>query len=400
MRFQNSLVHHGHRRQLLPSASAFFFVALASLAVPGISAAQELNFDEPAVEQKKDSMIPQQLGPVSNITIGGAIDWRLTYRNGEKRPFAFVHVNELVVSANVGEHIAVSAEQLLLTSEVGTVVGQDHGFVTVTLVQLPFLPTGMTVKVGRFRGKFGLDAQVDSPANVFPSQELRSNGFVTDIGINVDYAFGDFEWIVEAFNGPDYLTQDGQKNAFMVDQPPIQTRFVWQPSPDFKLGFSGLYGRTWNNQIDPAVLDMGLLGSTLDTSRTIERRRVALDGSFKTGFAEFYGEGIYGRDRGRLAQPPDKSFTVAKGALGRVDVPLFRFNPQTRTKVALQYDAWEDASYSGRVGFISSAFSVFNDDGWTVRLGGSVSDVVFKSHKPKNLHPTPWNITNQLLVTF
>jgi|GEM_PF-4010301 len=380
-------------------------VPLASLSVAAAvfssgALAQDLNFDAPAVEQKKDSVIPQQIGPVSNISLGGAIDWRVMYTNGEKRPMAFIHVNEFVVSANVGEHIAVSAEQLLLTSEMGSVVGQDHGFVTVSLVQLPFLPNGMSVKLGRFRGKFGLDAQVDSPANIFPSQELRSNGFVTDVGVNLDYAFGDFEAILEIFNGPDFRTSNGNRQGMLVEKLPVQGRFLYQPTSNFKLGVSGLYGETWSNQVDPAVLDMSSLGSRLDTSRTLERRRVALDAGLKTPWAELYGEGIYGRDKGRLSQAPGKDHTTARGALGRVDVPLFSLNEVTRTKIALQYDTWEDASYAGRVAFLSTAFSVMNDDGWTVRLGGSASDVVFKKDRPESIEHAPWSATSQLLVTF
>ncbi|MEY4064193.1 MAG: hypothetical protein RIR26_401 [Pseudomonadota bacterium] len=375
-----------------------FSVALACSSITAF--AQDLDFDAPTVEPKKDAVIPQQLGPVSNITIGGAVDWRVIYTNGAKRPAAFIHVNELVVSANVGEHISVSAEQLLLTSELGTVVGQDHGFVVVSLVQLPFVPKGMSLKLGRFRGKYGLDAQVDSPANIFPSQELRSNGFVTDIGLGLDYAFSDFEWTFEVFNGPDYMSANNQKAPFLVDRPPVQTRFSYQPASNVKIGASALYGQTWDNQVEPTILDMGILGSRLETSRTIERRRFALDASLRTSFAEFYGEGIYGRDKGRLAQAPGKSFTVAKGALGRVDVPLFKIGEQTRTKLALQYDTWEDASYDGRVAFLSGAFSILNDDGWTVRVGGSASDVVFKKNRPDSIHDAPWSATTQLLVTF
>lgn len=98
----------------------------------------------------------------------------------------------------------------------------------------------------------------------------------------------------------------------------------------------------------------------------------------KTRFADFYAEGIYGRDKGRLSQPTGDDYTLAKGALVRTDIPIYKISNETRTKLAVQYDAWEDASYAGRVGFLSTAFSVMNDDGWTVRVGGTTSDVVFK----------------------
>lgn len=369
-----------------------------SMSLPAL--AQELNFDAPAVEEKKESGIPTQIGPISNLTLGGAIDWRVMHVNGSKRPAAFIHVNEFVVSANVGSHIAVSAEQLLLTSEVSSVVGQDHGFVTVSLVQLPFLPSGMSVKMGRFRGKFGLDAQVDSPANIFPSQALRSNGYVTDIGLNIDYAFGDFEWIVEVFNGPDYKNMNGQKQADLVSKPPVQSRFVYQPISSLKVGLSGLYGETFDNQVDPKALGMSSLGSQMNTNRTILRKRLALDVSAKTPWAELYAEGIYGRDEGRLAQPTDKTFTEAKGYLGRVDVPLFRINDETRTKWAVQYDTWQDGSFDGRVAFVSTAFSILNDEGWTYRVGATANDLAFKKSRPEYVHDSPWSATTQLLVSF
>lgn len=384
------------KKNLVVSGTSFIF----ALGFPFAASAQNLNFDAPAVEQKKDSPVPKQVGPVSNINLGGAIDWRAVYQRGAKRPYVFIHVNEFVVSANVGEHIAISAEQLLLTSELGSVVGQDHGFVVVNLVQLPFLPTGMGIKLGRFRGKFGLDAQVDSPANIFPSQAVRSNGLVTDLGVSIDYAFNDFEFFVEAFNGPDYKSQNGQKTGALVDKPPLQARFVYQPVSNAKIGISGFYGQTWDNQVSPSALDMGSLGSTLQSERTIERQRIAVDASYKFPLADVYAEGIYGRDTGRLAQPVDKKYTLAKGALLRTDVPLFRISNETRTKVAVQYDAWQDGSYNGTVGFVSGAFSVQNDEGWTARLGGTLSDSLFAAAKPESLKKTPWNITSQLLVTF
>lgn len=365
-----------------------------------VARAQDLDFNAPAVEEKKEGGIPTSVGPVSNIQLGGAIDWRVTHLRGASRPFAFIHVNEFVVSANVGDHISVSAEQLLLTSELGSVVGQDHGFVTVQLVQLPFLPSGTTLKLGRFRGKFGLDAQVDSPANIFPSQAVRSNGMITDIGVSADYVVGDFEFLAEVFNGADYKITNGQKAAHQTKNLPFQLRAVYQPTSSVKLGLSGYKGESWDNQVSPTVLDAGSLGSSLNQTRTIERERVAVDGSVKTRYADIYAEGIYGRDKGRLSQPVDEKYTVAKGALLRTDIPIYKISEETRTKIAIQYDAWEDASYEGRVGFLSTAFSIMNDDGWTVRLGGTTSDVVFKKDKPAYLKTAPMSFTTQLLVSF
>ena len=380
--------------------SVFSISALMLSVVQQVSNAQELNFEEPAVTQKKDSPVPSSVGPVSNIQLGGAIDWRVAYQNGAKKPFAFIHVNEFVVSANVGDHIAVSAEQLLLTSEMGSVVGQDHGFVTVSLVQLPFLPSGISLKLGRFRGKFGSDAQTDSPANVFPSPALRSNGFVTDLGLQVDYAIGTLEFIFEAFNGPDYLVQNNQKVAYAGKNWPVQGRILYQPLSSFKLGLSGFKGETWDNQLSPLILDMGSLGSNLNQSRTIERMRLAADASIKTPYADFLVEGIWGQDKGRLTQAVDKKQTLARGGLIRTDIPLFKISNETRTKIAVQYDTWKDGSFDGNLGFLSSAFSVSNDDGWTVRLGGTASDIVFKKKKPTYVDKNPISVTSQLLVTF
>lgn len=325
-------------------ATALCALYASNLTHPSLALAQDLDFDAPAVQPKKELALPTQVGPLSNLTLGGAIDWRVTHVNGQKRPVAFIHVNEFVVGANVGNHIAISAEQLLLTSETGTVVGQDHGFATVSLVQLPFLPTGMTVKLGRFRGKFGLDAQVDSPANIFPSQAVRSNGFITDVGVHLDYAFGDFEAILEVFNGPDFRTSrngnGADREAMLVEKMPVQARFVYQPTSNVKVGMSGMVGETWDNQVSPSEFDMSMLGSRLDRTRTLERRRVAADLVWRTSWAEFFGEGIFGHDKGRLSQAPGKNHTVAKGALARVDVPLFGINDETRTKWAVQYDTW------------------------------------------------------------
>ena len=49
--------------------------AMCALALLPVTAqGQDLDFDAPAVEQKSSSPLPQQIGPVSNITLGGAVD--------------------------------------------------------------------------------------------------------------------------------------------------------------------------------------------------------------------------------------------------------------------------------------------------------------------------------------
>lgn len=388
------------RNFVMPHRLFSHFFATLIFLIPAVVKAQELNFDAPVVEEKKGISVPQNLGPASNIQLGGAIDWRASFQNGSDRPFAFIHVNEFVVSANVGDHIAISAEQLLLTSELGTVVGQDHGFVVVNLIQLPFLPNGMNLKLGRFRGKFGSDALTDSPANIFPSPALRSNGYVTDIGFGIDYPFGDFELLLEAFNGPDYKIENGKKNSYLAKNIPVQGRFIYQPASNLKFGFSGMRGETYDNQLSPTLMDLGALGARFDTSRTIERWRVSGDAQLKTSFADIVVEGIYGRDHGRLAQPVDKTYTEARGGLVRTDIPLFSLGANTRAKWSLQYDTWKDGSYPGTLGFISTAFSLLNDDGWTVRLGGTASDIVFKKDKPRYVDKNPVSVTSQLLVSF
>lgn len=371
-----------------------------SLLVAHTALAQKLDFDEPSIQEKKETGIPGSIGPVTNIQIGGAIDWRVTYLSGSKRPVAFIHVNELVVSASVGQHISVSAEQLLLTSEMSTVIGQDHGFVVVSLAQLPFVPNGMSFKLGRFRGKFGTDAYTDSPANIFPSAALRSNAMVTDLGLGLDYTLSNsLEAIVEVFNGADYKLINGRKTPFQTHSLPVQVRIVYQPSSRIKFGLSGFVGETWDNILSPEILDQGSLGSQLDTSRTITRKRLGLDASMKSPLADITVEAIVGRDKDRLSQEVDSTHSSADGGLIRGDIPLFKVNDETRTKLAVQYDAWKDASYEGRVGFISTALSVLSDAGWIFRFGGSMSDLAFKK-LPAHIEHTPWNATTQLLVSF
>ena len=60
-----------------------------------------------------------------------------------------IHVNELVVSANVTDNISLLLEQLLPTSELISLVGDDHGFATALVSNLPYLPAGTALKIGR-----------------------------------------------------------------------------------------------------------------------------------------------------------------------------------------------------------------------------------------------------------
>ncbi len=371
------------------------------LSPASIAYSQGLNFDEPQVAAAEST----SKFSLDNVTVGGAVDWRLSYQNGAERPVAMLHVTELVLTAAVGPHVSVSAEQLLLTSENETVVGQDHGFVTISLVQLPFLPDGMNVKLGRFRGKFGLDAQTDSPANIFPSQVVRSNGFASDVGVQLDYVVGNFEAILETFNGADYLDTDTGKKAIATPGWPTQVRLTWQPSAAAIIGVSGFSGHSWNTMGMPTMFHMSELGTMVDRSQVIRRERFALDASWRTGPWKIMAEAIGGKDHGRnehASHVTTQGDNSVQGFLARTDLDTGVIFGSVRHKVAVQWDQWRDQTHEDTVGFLSGAFTLQDDAGWTWRIGASASALAFQGKEAYEDYSqdSPWRATTQFLVSF
>ncbi|MBI4715034.1 MAG: hypothetical protein HY760_03700, partial [Nitrospirae bacterium] len=88
------------------------------------------------------------LGPFTNINLGGTLDYRFLIPTNGDSPTLGIHVNELFLTTNIGDNISILAEQLLLTSDMETVVGQDHGFVYAIFTNLPGLPSDLALKVG------------------------------------------------------------------------------------------------------------------------------------------------------------------------------------------------------------------------------------------------------------
>ena len=61
------------------------------------------------------------------IVVGGTLDYRVFVPSDMTQGMYEIHVNELFVTTNIGDHIAILAEQLLLTSElVSNVVQHAH----------------------------------------------------------------------------------------------------------------------------------------------------------------------------------------------------------------------------------------------------------------------------------
>ena len=121
------------------------------------------------------------LGPFSNLNFGGLIDYRYIpapRTSTAGAGFLVIHVNELFVSTNIGEHISILAEQLLLTSGQETTVGQDHGFVYATFTNLPYLPSDLSFRLGRFRFRYGIDAVSDSAINPVRTLVYKDIGFI------------------------------------------------------------------------------------------------------------------------------------------------------------------------------------------------------------------------------
>ncbi|MBI5197208.1 MAG: porin [Nitrospirae bacterium] len=374
------------------------FVAMAILLETHWAGAQTEN-EEGGLQLETPALAPPPptapgLGPFTNINLGGTLDYRFLILTNGDSPSLGIHVNELFITTNIGDNISILAEQLLLTSDLETVVGQDHGFVYAIFTNLPGLPSDLALKVGRLRFRYGIDSVSDAPAN--PARDLvyKNLGLISDKGVEVSGFYGDFDYAAAVLMGPDFVTEavtgtDGEiKSPAENNNRPVALRLGYESSNDLKAGISFFYGKTYPFVNGPTFdMDDMLTNGSLDRSRLVLKRRATLDLRYGFGKWDLSGEVTAGEDEENGATRDVRGYYV------RADYGVI---PQ-KVKLLLQYDLWKDGDSATRDdGVITGGLSYNPLDQVTLRLIGFVSDGALSGKE--NIMDTV--IVSQVLLTF
>ncbi len=304
----------------------------------------ELDFESPQLEAAPaDEGL--SIGPISNINFGGLLDLRYVSPGGDAGNL-MIHVNEFVITANVTDDISLLLEQLLPTSKLVSLVADDHGFASAIISNLPLLPMGTALKVGRHRFKYGVDARLDAPANPLYPLVRRNLGFISDLGIELSGFLGPVSYYVSGLNGPDHLeipaavveneqaSSSSGKTIVPIrnNSKPIAVRLTTELPGLLELGLSYFEGRSWAYVNGSRAVGIHAPGGVIDKSRLIFKRRYTADAAYSLWKLDLLGEVTFGQDHlGRTRAD-------VQGYYGRMD---FNLIPQKLT-LSGQYDLWDD----------------------------------------------------------
>ena len=332
------------------------------------------------------------------IVVGGTLDYRVFVPSDMTPGMYEIHVNELFVTTNIGDHIAILAEQLLLTSELGSQVGQDHGFVYATFSELPRLPTGMALRIGRMRLRYGIDAKLDAPANPLRTPEYRTLGVLSDRAFEVSGFYGRLDYVAAIAMGPDFVAVDvaGPDGAvvgsivapYSTARHPIYVRV----GTDFtsrlpNIGLSGFYGDTYPVLAADGFQagDAMLFGGVLDQHRVIRKARASVDVRWSWRKLKLAGEYTVGRDREAGPDPTVQAEYV------RAD---YTIKPQ-RMAVQLQYDRFADGRPgTAAIGSAGASFTYNLTEASWLRIFAQANQRIFLGED------VAWLAGSQLLMAF
>ncbi|MFZ5471557.1 MAG: hypothetical protein ACOZIN_19195 [Myxococcota bacterium] len=328
-----------------------------------------LQLDQPELGAPPAPSAAGGTGGTGSLVFGGTLDYRFLFPKEMPSGMYMIHVNELFFTTNIGDYISILAEQLLLTSDVGTVVGQDHGFVYATFSNLPWLADGMAFRIGRMRLRYGVDAKLDAPANPLRTTEYRTIGILSDRAIEVAGFLGPIELVGAVAMGPDFVLRDvvgldGQIAATVkTPQDSSFHPFYVRLGTDFKgnlpnWGLSGFYGDAYPVLAADGFQagDAMLFGGFYEQHRIIRKERVSLDGRWNYRKLKFSGEYTIGKDR-------DEGQTfVVQAWYFRTD---WTIRPQKLT-AQLQYDWFTDGRPdTPRIGAMGAAMTYnLTDESW------------------------------------
>jgi len=358
----------------------------------------ELNLDNPELgppPASTDASI--SAGPFSNLVFGGTLDYRFIFPKDMPEGMFMIHVNELFLTTNIGDNISILAEQLLLTNELGTVVGQDHGFVYATISNLDFLPTGTAIRIGRLRLKYGIDAKLDGPANPLRTPEYRTIGLLSDRAIEAAGYFDFLEYTVAVSMGADYIlkdvtAQDGSTGTMKVDANNRTHPLAARVGTDFK-GSSPNVGLSYYTGMNYKVLSQDgfqagegmIFGGFIDQRFLVSKERESVDVRWGISKFKFAGEYTFGSDSDPYGRRRVEAYYF------RTD---YNFVPQ-KWVAQIQYDSFYDGSIeSPRFGSIGLGLTYyFTDQSW-IRAFYQAKENIFKSSDGASVAGT------QLLLAF
>ncbi len=338
------------------------------------------------------------IGPLTNLVFGGTIDLRYMSSNDEPVGMGVIHVAELFATTNVGDYLALLVEQVLVTSDLSSSVGQDHGFVYVTIANLPVLPEGTAFRIGRFRLKYGIDAKLDAPANPLRPPAYRTLGLLSDRALEVSGFFGPVDYVVAVALGPDTLWKDVVgPNGAVVGQ--LQTDALNTSRPVLgrvgfdigsgwpAFGLSGYFGKNYEVDAIDGWQSGELMnfGGALDLSRLVLKERGSLDASWQVWRLKIAAEYTLGHD-GLAATGP-----WLQAVFARTDISIL---PELLT-VQLQYDRLHDGKVgSSDVGAAGLGVKWnLNDSSWMRAFVQGNERLVIGE-------PSAWMAGAQLLIAF
>lgn len=336
-------------------------------------------------------------GGTGSIVFGGTLDYRFLFPKEMPKGMYMIHVNELFITTNIGDHISILAEQLLLTSETTSSVGLDHGFVYAIFSNLPILPEGSAIRVGRMRLRYGIDAKLDAPANPLRTPEYRTIGILSDRAVELSGYFGSFDYVAAISMGPDFELREvvgptGQI-AGTIKAPtdpsfhPIFVRLGTNFSGRPNLGVSGYYGDTYPVLAADGFQagDSMLFGGFLDQSRQIRKERLSLDARWDYWKLKLAGEVTIGRDREDTRKPTVQAY------FARADLAI---KPQKWT-AQLQYDYFDDGRpETPNIGAASAALTYnLTDESW-LRAFGQGNQRLLRGER------AAWLLGTQMLMAF
>jgi len=285
----------------------------------------DLDQKEPAADTKGLSV-----GPITNINFGGLLDLRYIASDGDA-PNLMIHVNELVVSANVTDNISLLLEHLLPTTKLTSLVEDDHGFANAIITNIPLLPVGTALKIGRYRFKYGVDARLDAPANPLYPLVRKNLGFISDLGIELSGFFGPVTYNASMLNGPDHLEVPSIV-PIRNNSKPVAIRLAGELPGGLETGVSYFEGRSWPYMNGMHMEGAHAPGGVVDKSRLVFKRRLTADMAYRIWRLDILGEGNYGMDYA------DGMRATVQGYYGRIDFSLL----PRRLVLSGQYDFWDD----------------------------------------------------------
>jgi len=292
-----------------------------------------------------------------------------------------IHVDELVITANIGDNISILAEQLLPTSRLSgadDIIQDDHGFAYAIFSNIPFTPPGTAFKIGRFRFKWGIDAAQDSPTNMLYPLTRKNLGFISDRGLELSGFLGPVDYELGVADGPEFIeavVTDTSGNMVGTvrrnvqnNSAPLFLRLATNASfsTSLRFGISYFDGESWPyvNNMTPMSnmrLRAQMPGGMPDVSQLAYKQKLAGDATYrwrKLGLNLEYSQG-----HDRFA---DGSETTTRGYFLRFDYTL---KPQ-QLAVAAQYDQFDDGlALSEDERSVGGSVQVFLHEQAYLRLG-------------------------------